>query len=251
MENVKSRIILALDFPAEDEMNRCLSALQGELEYVKVGMELFYAAGPSIVYALKERGLKVFVDLKVHDIPNTARGAMNSLARLGADMVNVHVAGGRAMMEAAREGLEAGAPAGSTRPLLIGVTMLTSTSRQTMNEQLLIPGQVEEVVVGYAQLAKEAGMDGVVASPLEVPLVKQAAGTAFQTVTPGIRPSGSARGDQTRVTTPEEAFRLGSDYIVVGRAVTAAEEPRAAWQAMLTALQNSTTEQGTPTGGKR
>jgi len=236
MEKLNQRIILALDFPAEDELTRCLSALQGELAYVKVGMELFYAAGPRIVQTLKEQGLKVFVDLKVHDIPNTARGAMNSLARLGADMVNVHVAGGRAMMEAAREGLEAGTPAGSARPLLLGVTMLTSTRRQTMNEQLLIPGAVEEVVVQYALQAQAAGLDGVVASPLEVPRIKQAAGSAFLAVTPGIRPQGAARGDQSRVTTPADAFRLGSDFIVVGRAVTAAADPRAAWQAMLDSL---------------
>ncbi|MBO8162309.1 MAG: orotidine-5'-phosphate decarboxylase [Brevibacillus sp.] len=239
MENSRTRIILALDFPGEEAMNRCLKELRGEIEYVKVGMELYYAAGPRIVDELKQRGLKVFVDLKVHDIPNTARGAMKSLARLGADMVNVHVAGGRAMMEAAREGLEAGTPAGADRPLLIGVTMLTSTSQRVMNEELLIPGHVEGVVVHYAMEAKRAGLDGVVASPREVPLIKKTAGASFQTVTPGIRPAGTAQGDQVRVTTPEEAFRLGSDYIVVGRAITAAEEPRAAWQAMLAAVESA------------
>lgn len=252
MEKLRQRIILALDFPAEDELQRCLSALQGELAYVKVGMELFYAVGPRIVQTLKEQGLKVFVDLKVHDIPNTARGAMNSLARLGADMVNLHIAGGQAMMAAAREGLEAGTPAGCERPLLIGVTMLTSTNQETMNQQLLIPGAVEDVVVHYALQAKAAGLDGVVASPLEVPRIKETAGAAFLTVTPGIRPAGAMHGDQVRVTTPGEAFRLGSDYIVVGRAITGAADPRAAWQTMLDSLMgDAQDERAGTTGGVR
>ncbi|WP_019120617.1 orotidine-5'-phosphate decarboxylase [Brevibacillus massiliensis] len=235
-DDIRDRIILALDFSSGEEIERCLAQLGEEVRYVKVGMELFYAAGPGIVSQLKERGLKVFVDLKVHDIPNTAKGAMKSLARLGADMVNVHVAGGTAMMEAAREGLEAGVPGGA-RPLLIGVTMLTSTSQQVMNQELGIPGELEAAVVHYAALAKRAGLDGVVASPLEVPLIKQAAGAAFYTVTPGIRPAGGDRGDQTRVTTPADAFGRGSDFIVVGRAITQAKEPLAAWQAMVQSIK--------------
>jgi orotidine-5'-phosphate decarboxylase len=162
---------------------------------------------------------------------------MKSLARHGVDMVNVHAAGGVAMMEAAREGLEQGTAAGAPRPLLIGVTMLTSTGQQTMNEELAIPGTVEDVVVHYAKLAKQAGLDGVVASPLEVPMIKQAAGIDFLTVTPGIRPLWAEKGDQTRITTPEQAFQLGSDYIVIGRAVTASPDPAAAWERIVNAVQ--------------
>ncbi len=230
------KIILALDFADEAAVHRCLSTLSGHVRYVKVGMELFYAAGPKIVESLKAQGFRVFVDLKVHDIPNTAKGAMRSLARLGADMVNLHVAGGMAMMEAARDGLEQGIQSGAARPLLIGVTMLTSTSQAVMSEQIGIAGTMEETVVRYARLASEAGLDGVVASPLEVPFVKQACGTGFVTVTPGIRPAGSDHGDQTRITTPREAFALGSDYIVIGRAITTAADPLAAWQSMLAVI---------------
>ncbi|MGE5703432.1 MAG: orotidine-5'-phosphate decarboxylase [Clostridia bacterium] len=240
MTDYRDRIILALDFGTPEEAYRCLEQLEGHVRYVKVGMELFYAAGPAIVARMKERGFNVFVDLKVHDIPNTAQGAMRSLAQLGADMVNCHVAGGIKMMAAAREGLEQGTPSGSPRPLLIGVTMLTSTSQETMNNELLIPGAVEQTVTAYAQFAKQAGMDGVVASPLEVPLIKGACGTSFVTVTPGIRPAGAAKGDQTRVTTPEEALiTLACDYIVIGRAITAANDPQAAWQSVLDSLKAS------------
>ncbi|MCK9910742.1 orotidine-5'-phosphate decarboxylase, partial [Microbacteriaceae bacterium K1510] len=214
-------------------VEQIMSALEGHVRYVKIGMELFYAAGLEVVYQLKERNLNVFLDLKVHDIPNTAKGAMKSLAQLGIDMVNVHAAGGVAMMEAAREGLEQGTKANATRPLLIGVTMLTSTSQETMNTQLAIPGNVEETVVHYAKMAQQAGLDGVVASPLEVPLIKQTVGNSFVTVTPGIRPAGTDKGDQTRITTPNDAFRLGSDYIVIGRAITAAVDPLAAWLSVI------------------
>jgi orotidine-5'-phosphate decarboxylase len=235
--DIRERMIVALDFSNMDELKQCLSQLEGQIRYVKVGMELAYAEGPAIVHYLKEKGLKVFLDLKVHDIPNTAKGAMKSLARLGVDMVNVHAAGGVAMMEAAREGLEQGTAAGSPRPLLIGVTMLTSTGKETMNEELAIPGDVEDVVVHYARMTRRAGLDGVVASPLEVPLIKQAAGPDFLTVTPGIRPHWAEKGDQTRITTPEQAFRLGSDYIVIGRAITAAADPAAAWQRIVEAVE--------------
>ncbi|MFY0545324.1 orotidine-5'-phosphate decarboxylase [Brevibacillus sp. H7] len=230
---MRERMIVALDFSTMEDVKRCLGQLEGQVRYVKVGMELFYAEGPAVVRFLKEKGFKVFLDLKAHDIPNTAKGAMKSLARLGVDMVNVHAAGGVAMMEAAREGLEQGTAAGAPRALLIGVTMLTSTSREMMNQQLAIPGTVEDVVIHYAMMTKQAGLDGVVASPLEVPLIKQAAGESFVTVTPGIRPAGTDNGDQTRVATPEQAFRLGSDYIVIGRAITAADDPAAAWQRMV------------------
>lgn len=235
--NIRERMIVALDFSTKEDVTQCLARLDGLIRYVKVGMELAYAEGPAIVHYLKEQGLKVFLDLKVHDIPNTAKGAMKSLARHGVDMVNVHAAGGVAMMEAAREGLEQGTAAGSPRPLLIGVTMLTSTGKQTMNEELAIPGAVEDVVVHYARMTKRAGLDGVVASPLEVPMIKQAAGTEFLTVTPGIRPLWAEKGDQTRITTPEQAFQLGSDYIVIGRAVTASPDPAAAWERIVNAVQ--------------
>ena len=236
-------MMVALDFPTMAEVREILSVLEGHIRYVKVGMELMYAEGPAVVNYLKDQGLKVFLDLKVHDIPNTARGAMKSLARLGMDMVNVHAAGGVAMMEAAREGLEQGTVAGSPRPLLIAVTMLTSTAQAVMNDELLIPGDVENAVVHFAKLTRQAGLDGVVASPLEVPLVKKALGPSFLTVTPGIRPLGTDIGDQTRITTPEQAFRLGSDYLVIGRAVTAAEDPAAAWERIVEAVQADLAEQ--------
>lgn len=152
-------------------------------------------------------------------------------------MVNVHAAGGTAMMAAAREGLEQGTAAGARRPLLIGVTMLTSTGVQTMNHELAIPGSVEDVVVHYAMMTKQAGLDGVVASPLEVPMIKKAAGDSFVTVTPGIRPLGTDQGDQTRITTPEQAFRLGSDYLVIGRAITGASDPAGVWQSIVAAVE--------------
>lgn len=233
---IAERMILALDFSTISEVEQCLSTLEGHVRYVKVGMELFYAAGLEMIHQLKERELRIFLDLKVHDIPNTAKGAMRSLAQLGVDMVNVHAAGGIAMMEAAREGVEQGTKANASRPLLIGVTMLTSTSQETMNEQIGIPGAVDQAVAHYANMARQAGLDGVVASPLEVPLIKQTVGEAFITVTPGIRPAGAEKGDQTRITTPEQALRLGSDYIVIGRAITAASDPLAAWQSIVDSI---------------
>lgn len=230
--NTKERIIVALDFASEKEALSCADSLVGAASYVKVGMQLYYAAGPGIVDELKKRGFKIFVDLKVHDIPNTAKGAMQSLASLGVDMVNVHAAGGKEMMMAAKEGLEKGAVQG-VKPLLIAVTQLTSTTQEVMNHDLGIPGSLSECVKHYALLAKEAGLDGVVASPLEVELIKQACGEAFLTVTPGIRPMGSDVGDQKRITTPEQAFALGSDYIVIGRPVTKAENPAKAMEEIL------------------
>ncbi len=242
--SVSDRIILALDFANKREVENCLSRLSGHVQYVKVGMELFYAEGPGIVQFLKEQGFQVFVDLKVHDIPNTAKGAMRSLARLGADMVNVHVAGGIEMMAAAKEGLEQGTPAGSRRPLLIAVTMLTSTSQQMLNDQLGISGSIQDTVAAYAALTKKAGLDGIVASPLEVPMIKEIFNGSLLTVTPGIRPKGSAQDDQTRITTPEQAFAMGSDYIVVGRAITAQPDPLQAWEMMISAIQGSSDAKG-------
>lgn len=238
MNPYAKRIMVAMDYPSAAEANQCIEALAGTGVYVKVGMQLFYAAGLDFVRQLKEKGYSVFLDVKVHDIPNTAKGAMQSLAALGVDMINVHGAGGKKMLEGALEGLELGTPAGQKRPLLIAVTQLTSTSQETMNNEIGIPGLVEETVVRYARLAKEAGLDGVVASPKEVPFIKEACGQSFITVTPGIRPAGSDIGDQQRVTTPEEAFlQLKSDYIVIGRPITKASDPRTALEEILAGIK--------------
>lgn len=229
----KEKVIVALDFPTEALALDCARKLEGSASYLKVGMQLYYAVGPSIIAHLKDRGFKVFVDLKIHDIPNTAKGAMESLARFGADMVNVHAAGGREMMIAARDGLTKGAADQKNPPLLIAVTQLTSTNQEQLNNETGIPGTIASTVQKYALLAKLAGLDGVVASPLEVPLIKEACRKPFITVTPGIRPKGSQAGDQHRITTPEEAFSLGSDYIVIGRPITAAKDPALAFEQIL------------------
>ena len=220
-------VIIACDFPSAEETLRFLDCFGAERPFVKIGMELYYAAGPTIVYQLKERGHGVFLDLKLHDIPNTVRKAMSVLSGLGADMVNVHAAGTRAMMEAALEGLTR---ADGTRPLLIAVTQLTSTDGAALRDELLIPEPMDRVVIRYAQNAAAAGLDGVVCSPLEAGQVHEACGTGFLTVTPGVRFAGGDVGDQKRVTTPERARELGSDYIVMGRPITEAPDPVAAWQ---------------------
>jgi orotidine-5'-phosphate decarboxylase len=216
-------VIIALDFQDKNKALSFLDRLGSARPFVKVGMELFYAEGPGIVETLKERGHRVFLDLKLHDIPNTVRGAVTSVSRLGADIVNVHASGGIAMMAAAAE---AAAAFGADRPRLIAVTQLTSTAQEVMNRELLIPGTVEEAVFHYAMNAKEAGLDGVVCAPGEARMIKQKIGTAFLTVTPGIRFAGEAKADdQVRITTPAQAAENGSDYIVVGRPVTGAEDP--------------------------
>ncbi len=219
-------VIIACDFPGREETLRFLDRFEGRKPYVKIGMELFYSAGPTIVREIKERGHKIFLDLKLHDIPNTVRRSMAALADLGADMVNLHAAGGTAMMEAALEGLTR--PDG-TRPILIAVTMLTSIDGERMKNELLIDRPLEEVVAEYARNAKKAGLDGVVCSPLEAAAVHGRCGEGFLTVTPGIRFADSEKGDQARITTPERARELGSDYIVVGRAVTGADDPAAVY----------------------
>jgi orotidine-5'-phosphate decarboxylase len=236
--DVRDRIIVALDFPTVDLALECGARLKGSAKYLKVGMQLYYAAGPRVIASLKDAGFKVFLDLKIHDIPNTAKGAMQSLGELGVDMVNVHAAGGRAMMEAASEGLAKGASRSGITPLLIAVTQLTSTTQDVMNRELGIPGNVGDCVVQYAKLAKEAGLCGVVASPLEVQSIKQACGQNFITVTPGIRPQGSEAGDQKRVTTPDMAFKLGSDYIVIGRPITGAADPYEAMEQIVRSVGN-------------
>ena len=190
-------------------------------------MELYYALGNDIICKLKARGHQVFLDLKLHDIPNTVKSAMRVLSALGVDMVNLHAAGTRAMMAAALEGLTR--PNGS-RPILLAVTQLTSTSEQVLHDELLIAAPMAEVVASYAQNAQAAGLDGLVCSPLEAGVVKKACGPAFMTVTPGIRFAGGDVGDQARVTTPGQARQLGADYIVVGRPITRAEDPVAAWK---------------------
>ena len=220
-------VIVACDFPSADATLAFLDRFQDEKPFVKIGMELFYAEGPAIVRQIKARGHRIFLDLKLHDIPNTVKGAMRSLSGLDVDIVNLHAAGARAMMEAALEGLTR--PDG-TRPLLIAVTQLTSTDQRAMTEELLIDRPLDEVVMAYAANAAAAGLDGVVCSPLEAGTVHEACGAGFLTVTPGVRFSDGATGDQQRVTTPAKARELGSDLIVVGRPITAAADPVAAYR---------------------
>ncbi|MBR6831685.1 MAG: orotidine-5'-phosphate decarboxylase [Tidjanibacter sp.] len=220
-------VIIACDFASAEATLNFLDKFEGEKPFVKIGMELYYAAGPEIVKEIKKRGHKIFLDLKLHDIPNTVRKAMSVLSKLDVDMCNVHAAGTIEMMRAAVEGLTR---EDGTRPLLIAVTQLTSTSEERMQKELLINATINDTVVKYAQNAKEAGLDGVVCSPLETRLVKDSCGEEFMTVTPGIRFADGQVGDQVRVTTPEKARELGSDYIVVGRPITAAEDPVAAYR---------------------
>lgn len=221
-------VIIACDFKNREDTMNFLKKFEGLNPYVKIGMELFYGEGPDIVREIKKMGYRVFLDLKLHDIPNTVKKAMANLARLGVDMTNVHAAGTIEMMKAAKEGLIEGAE-GREVPMLIAVTQLTSTSEERMQKDLLIPHKIEDVVAKYAQNAKEAGLDGVVCSPLEAEIVKNACGKEFKTVTPGIRYADGDKGDQARVTTPQKAREIGTDYIVVGRPITANEDPVAAY----------------------
>jgi len=220
-------VIIACDFDSGEQTLRFLDQFTGRKPYVKIGMELFYAEGPQIVRDLKERGHRIFLDLKLHDIPNTVKKSMSVLSRLDVDMCNLHAAGTKAMMEAAIEGLTR--PDGS-RPLLIAVTQLTSTSEERMQQDLLIREPLQKVVLHYAKNAREAGLDGVVCSPLEAGSVHEACGASFLTVTPGVRFADDSVGDQVRVATPLRAKELGSDYIVVGRSITAAADPVAAYE---------------------
>lgn len=220
-------VIIACDFPNAEETLAFLDKFKEEKPFLKIGMELYYGAGNEIVKEIKRRGHKIFLDLKLHDIPNTVRKAMKVLSALDVDMVNVHAAGTVDMMRAAKEGLTR--PDG-TRPLLIAVTQLTSTSEETMQKELLINAGIGETIIKYARNAAEAGLDGVVCSPLEAGIVKEACGRDFLTVTPGVRFAGGSVDDQKRVTTPERARELGSDYIVMGRPITAAEDPVEAYR---------------------
>ena len=220
-------VIIACDFPSKEDVLNFLDRFEGEKPFVKIGMELFYGAGPEIVKEIKKRGHKIFLDLKLHDIPNTVKKSMAVLSRLDVDMTNLHASGTGRMMEAAIEGLTR---ADGTRPLLIAVTQLTSTDEETMKKDLLIDQPIAEVVMHYAHNAKVAGLDGVVCSPLEAGKVHERCGEGFLTVTPGVRFADGDIGDQKRVMTPAEAKKIGSDYIVVGRPITAAEDPVAAYE---------------------
>jgi len=220
-------VIIACDFASREQTMNFLDKFTDEKPFVKIGMELYYAEGPAIVKEIKARGHKIFLDLKLHDIPNTVKKAMNVLSRLDVDITNLHCAGTVNMMKAAIEGLTR--PDG-TRPLLIGVTQLTSTDQESMEKDLWIKEPIDEVIMHYAQCAKESGLDGVVCSPLEAGKVHSRCGETFLTVTPGVRFADGDVGDQKRVTTPAKAKELGSDYIVMGRPITAAEDPVAAYR---------------------
>ena len=220
-------VIIACDFASAEDTFKFLDKFEGKKPFVKIGMELYYAEGPSIVREIKKRGHKIFLDLKLHDIPNTVKKSMAVLSRLDVDMTNLHASGTIPMMQAAIEGLTK--PDG-TRPILIAVTQLTSTDEETMKRDLLINEPIADVVMHYAKNAKTAGLDGVVCSPLEAGGVHDACGNDFVTVTPGVRFADGDVGDQKRVMTPAEAKRIGSDYIVVGRPITAAADPVAAYE---------------------
>ncbi|GIP20449.1 orotidine-5'-phosphate decarboxylase [Paenibacillus sp. J22TS3] len=241
VQHTAEKLMVALDYPSAEDARLLINRLQGIPCYMKVGMQLYYTAGPDFVRELKAKGYKVFLDLKMHDIPNTVKGGANSITRLGVDMFNVHAAGGVSMMAAAREGADEALAkdASLTSPLIIAVTQLTSTDQSTLNEEIGIPGTIEEAVVRYAKRTLQAGLDGVVASPLEVEAIKMACGPDFRTVTPGIRPTGSAVGDQSRIMTPAEAIRCGTDFIVVGRPITASPDPRRAAEQILEEMTTS------------
>ena len=234
---MKPEIIIALDFPDGEKALSFLDKFEEEKLYVKVGMELFYGEGPSIVKDIKTRGHKVFLDLKLHDIPNTVKSAMKVIASVGADMVNVHAAGGIKMMKAAVEGLEEGAPCGE-RPEIIAVTQLTSTDQETMNSELKIEGELKNVVIAYAKNAQAAGLDGVVCSAWESEEIYEETSQDFLTVTPGIRLLGDAKGDQSRVATPGRAKKLGSNYLVIGRSITKADDPVKAYKTCMEEINN-------------
>jgi len=225
-------VIIACDFGSADACLTFLDKFKDEKRkpFLKIGMELFYAAGPEIVRELKSRGFRIFLDLKLHDIPNTVKKAMKVLSGLDVDMVNVHAAGTIEMMKAALEGLTR---EDGTRPMLIAVTQLTSTSEKAMREQLLIDASINDTIAKYARNAKEAGLDGVVCSPLEANIVKEACGKDFKAITPGIRFADAAKDDQVRITDPARAREIGSDFIVVGRPITAAPDPVAAYHRCL------------------
>jgi len=220
-------VIVACDFASAEQTFAFLDKFTGRKPFVKIGMELYYAEGPQIVREIKKRGHKIFLDLKLHDIPNTVKKAMAVLRNLDVDITNLHAAGTKAMMEAALEGLTR---EDGTRPLLIAVTQLTSTDQESMERDLLIKEPIDQVVMHYAKTAKEAGLDGIVCSPLEAGKVHASCGEGFLTITPGVRFADGEVGDQKRVMTPAQAKKIGSDYIVVGRPITASSDPVAAYE---------------------
>ncbi len=224
---MKRDVIIACDFSSREETLAFLDKFEEEKPFVKIGMELFYSTGPELVREIKKRGHKIFLDLKLHDIPNTVKKAMRALSNLDVDICDLHAAGGIEMMKTAVEGLTR--PDG-TRPLLIGITVLTSINQDTLENQLKIERPLPEVVKDYAKNAKEAGLDGIVCSPLEAGMVHEVCGDEFLTVTPGIRFADDSKGDQQRVTTPAKAKEIGSNFIVVGRSITGAEDPVAAYR---------------------
>ena len=220
-------VIVACDFASAEQTFACLDKFTGRKPFVKIGMELYYAEGPAIVREIKKRGHKIFLDLKLHDIPNTVKKAMAVLRNLDVDITNLHAAGTKNMMEAALEGLTR---EDGSRPLLIAVTQLTSTDQESMERDLLIKEPIDQVVMHYAKTAKEAGLDGIVCSPLEAGKVHASCGEGFLTITPGVRFADGEVGDQKRVMTPAQAKEIGSDYIVVGRPITASADPVAAYE---------------------
>ena len=226
---LNEKVIVALDFPSRKIVEEFIAKFdlssKDSLAFVKLGMELYYAEGPAMIEYLKSQGLKVFLDLKVHDIPNTAHGAISSLAKYGVDILNVHASGGIEMMKRANEALKSE----NAEAKLIGVTQLTSTDQTMLNDELGIAGSIDDAVLRLAENTKQAGLDGIVCSPLEVPKIKSELGDDFLTVCPGVRLAGNATDDQKRITTPEQAFKNGCDYIVMGRAITKAEEPEQAF----------------------
>ena len=226
-------VIIALDFDSKEKTLAFLDRFTGEKPFVKIGMELFYAEGPDIVRQIHARGHRIFLDLKLHDIPNTVKKAMAALSALDVDIINLHAAGTKAMMSAALEGLTR--PDG-TRPLLIAVTQLTSTDQERMDRELLIHAPIDEVVLHYARNARDAGLDGVVCSPLEAGRIHETCTKDFLTVTPGIRFADAKADDQVRITTPAKAREIGSDYIVVGRPITQADDPVAAYRRCVAAF---------------
>jgi orotidine-5'-phosphate decarboxylase len=229
----KSQIMIALDYPSAKEAIELIDQLDRLKPWLKVGMELFYQEGPELIKEIKRRGFSLFLDLKLHDIPHTVKQASKSLTRLGVDMFNVHCSGGLSMMRAAVEGLlEEGEKSGH-QPIVIGVTQLTSTNQETMNREIGIPGSVEQNVLHYASLARNAGLKGVVCSPLETKLIKSRLGQDFITVTPGIRPLYVSKGDQSRTMTPSQAAQAGTNFMVIGRAITQAVNPIQAYQDIL------------------
>lgn len=223
------KIMVALDTQDKGRMDELFNSLKGHSVWVKVGMEAFYAFGPSVIQEAKDQGFKVFLDLKLHDIPNTVGKSLRALMKLPLDMVNIHAAGGSEMMKRASEEVKSS----SHSPLLIAVTQLTSTTLLQMNQEQRISGSIEESVINFAKLAQAHGCDGVVSSPLEVIAIKNVCGKSFYTITPGIRPAGTDQQDQKRITTPKEALDMGTDYLVIGRPITEASDPRNALEKIL------------------